>query len=156
MSGERRPVQVLVYPIKLLGRDWEYLLLRRIPARGGFWQGVSGGVEENESLENAARRELIEETGACPIVLQAVGHSYSFPIDEEFASMYPDASEIEEHVFFAQIDEKVSIVMDPAEHDEHTWCVYEKALELLKWPENKKALTAVEGFLSGHRAKHTR
>lgn len=57
----RQPVQVLVHPLKLVGRDWEYLLLRRIPEQGGFWQGVTGGVEGRESLADAARRELIEE-----------------------------------------------------------------------------------------------
>ena len=33
------------------------------PERGGFWFTPGGGVEPGESLEEAARREVLEETG---------------------------------------------------------------------------------------------
>lgn len=39
------------------------LVLRRVPARGGFWQPITGRVEGGEALPAAARRELFEETG---------------------------------------------------------------------------------------------
>ena len=59
----RQPIQVLIYPVKTVGSKWEYLLLRRTASRGGFWQGVTGGVEEDEGVVEAATRELFEETG---------------------------------------------------------------------------------------------
>jgi ADP-ribose pyrophosphatase YjhB (NUDIX family) len=52
----RQPVQVLVHPVRRTEEGWRYLLLHRIPRRGGFWQGVSGGVEWGEALAAAARR----------------------------------------------------------------------------------------------------
>lgn len=152
----RQPVQVLVYPMKLLGWEWEYLLLKRISERGGFWQGVTGGVEAGESLENAARRELVEETRMYPLVLESTDHSYRFPIEKSDAHSYPGASELEEHVFYAQVDGDEVPILDPSEHDESKWCSYEDAIELLRWPENKDALTAVEEHLRRHRAKHSR
>jgi lipoyl(octanoyl) transferase len=152
----RQPVQVLVYPMKLIGWEWEYLLLRRLPERGGFWQGVTGGVESKESLEDAARRELIEETGLYPIVLQSIDHSYSFTVEKDDDHIYPEAAELVEHVFYAQVDGETEPILDAREHDERKWCGYEEALGLLRWQENKDALTAVEEHLNRHRAKHSR
>ena len=54
-------VQCIVYRIN--GGNVEILLLKTIPGRGGFWQSVTGKVEPGESLCDAARRELHEETG---------------------------------------------------------------------------------------------
>ena len=59
----RKTIQMLIYPVRLIGDYRQYLLLKRVTDRGAFWQGVKGGVENGESLLEAARRELIEETG---------------------------------------------------------------------------------------------
>ena len=41
----RLPYQVLAYIRRRLSSDrWEYPLLKRTTVRGGFWQGVSGGL----------------------------------------------------------------------------------------------------------------
>ena len=40
-----------------------FLMLRRIPTRGGFWQGVTGAPHPHESDDEAAIREVREETG---------------------------------------------------------------------------------------------
>ena len=58
----RKPIQVLIYPVRLIVYYQQYLLLKRVADRGAFWQGVKGGVENGESLLEAARRELVEET----------------------------------------------------------------------------------------------
>ncbi len=149
----RQPIHVLVHPITLVDWDWEYLLLRRVPNRGGFWQGVTGGVEGQESLADAARRELIEETRLHPLVLQSIDYSYSFPIDKGLSHLYPEAGEIEEHVFFAQVDRESEPLIDPEEHDKHIWCRFDEALGLLEWLENRDALTRVEEHLRRHRAR---
>ena len=45
----RRLDAVLVYLAKRTDGGWEYLLLRRVARLGGFWQGVTGGVDGSES-----------------------------------------------------------------------------------------------------------
>jgi lipoyl(octanoyl) transferase len=133
-------VQVLVHPVRRTEEGWRYLLLHRIPRRGGFWQGVSGGVEWGEALAAAARRELFEEAGFSPQQLQQVDCSYTFPMQEEWREIYPPGtSEVAEHVFLAVV-ESAEPTLSPGEHDAWRWCTFEEALALLAWPENVVAL----------------
>ena len=39
------------------------LILKRIPERDGYWQPISGGIEEGEKPIDAIKREVYEETG---------------------------------------------------------------------------------------------
>ncbi len=41
----------------------EFLVLRRIERLDGFWQGVTGAPEWGEPDDEAAAREVLEETG---------------------------------------------------------------------------------------------
>ncbi len=96
-------------------------MLRRVPERGGFWQGVTGGVEEGERLIDAARREVLEETSLCPHTITPIDHSYTFPLEERWKRLYPeDVHEIVEHVFIAHTDEATPTLSD--EHDAWRWC----------------------------------
>jgi dATP pyrophosphohydrolase len=144
----RQPTQVLVYPVKPINGEWAYLLLRRTANRGGFWQGVTGGVEEDEDLLEAARRELVEETGLTPSAIQKIDYTYSFPVADRWRHLYAEGvEEITEHVFVAHIDEGQEPVMDTHEHDRWQWCGLSRALALLTWPENIEALKRCDSIL---------
>jgi 8-oxo-dGTP pyrophosphatase MutT (NUDIX family) len=137
----RQPVQVLIYPARAMSGDWEYLLLRRTASRGGFWQGVTGGVEEGEGIPEAARREFVEETGLVPVSMHRLGYSYAFPVEDRWRHLYAEGvREITEHVFVAQVDDRQAPAIDPDEHDQWGWFGLDRALELLAWPENIEAL----------------
>jgi len=58
-----------------------YLLVRqfRFAARDWLWELPAGGVELGESLQHAARREMIEETGFRPRHLKKLISFYSSP-----------------------------------------------------------------------------
>lgn len=59
-----RTAQLFCIVFRKKGEDYEFLLLRRIPQKGGFWQPVSGGLEESDASKlEAAYRELKEEAG---------------------------------------------------------------------------------------------
>jgi 8-oxo-dGTP pyrophosphatase MutT (NUDIX family) len=122
----------------------EYLLLKRSADRGGFWQGVTGGLEAGESLEQAARREVTEETGYqrfdhfMPLDLR-----YSYPLDRpRWGHLYaPDVTMIHEECFGAEVGlDQGEPVLDPDEHDQYRWLDAERALALLLWPENQEAM----------------
>ena len=149
----RQPFQVLVYPVRTAGSRWEVLLLRRSASRGGFWQGVTGGVEEEEDLVEAARRELYEETGLAPFALEQIDYSYSFPVEEEWRHLYAvGVEEVVEHVFLALVDGQ----QEPTitwEHDNWQWCSFRQALGILTWPGNIEALKRCERFVKARSPK---
>ncbi len=57
----RAPFQVLVLPFRRIGKAIEYAIFRRSDA--GYWQGIAGGGEDQETPLQAARREAEEEAG---------------------------------------------------------------------------------------------
>src|SRR5215207_9465637 len=126
----RQPIQVLVYPVKAAGNGWEYLLLHRLASRGDFWQGVTGGVEAGEEIADAAKREIIEETGLVPSIIQKVDYTFSYPVAEKWRHLYADGvEEITEYVFLAQVGGQQAPILDAREHDQWKWCSFEDALE---------------------------
>ena len=137
----RQPIQVLVYVVRRhQGGDWQYLLLRRVPDRGRFWQGITGGAEEGENLLQAATRELAEETQLTPLTLEKADFHYSFPMEERWRHLYkPGTEAITEYVFIASVGHQDEPVLSP-EHDGYEWCEFEQALGKLTWPNNVEAL----------------
>lgn len=59
----RQPQQVHIWLYRENGRaEWEFAVFQRSD-NPDCWQGVCGGLEEGETLEEGARRELFEEAG---------------------------------------------------------------------------------------------
>ncbi len=145
----RLPIQVLVYLAKPRGSDCEYLLLRRVPRIGGFWQGVSGGLKEGEGIAQAASREVLEETGFSLDTVKSIEYSYRFPVSDEWRHLYhPNVKEVVEHVFVAETgsgDPRLS-----PEHDTWRWCRLDEAATLLKYPHNLESLRQCASFLSNN------
>ncbi|MFQ6061465.1 MAG: NUDIX pyrophosphatase [Thermoplasmata archaeon] len=128
------------------------MLLRRISSRGGFWQGVTGGVEEGENLEEAARRELFEEAGLLPIALERIDYSYSFPVEDKWRHIYEYGDDVEEivaYVFLAYMDDKEPTI-DTREHERWKWCQFAEALKLLTWSGDIEALKRCDKALATH------
>lgn len=57
----RAPYQVLVFPYYISHNGIEYAIFRRSDA--GWWQAISGGGEEGETIIESAKREAWEEGG---------------------------------------------------------------------------------------------
>jgi len=150
----RIPIQVLVYPVRKIDNDWEYLMLKRIKDRGGFWQGVTGAPEGNETLYEAAKRELHEETGFKSVNLIKTDISYIIPMEERWKDIYPKGTkQIPEFLFIAILNKEHLPKIDPIEHDYWKWCSYESAMNLLSLEDNKKALEHVQKFLKEYLIK---
>jgi phosphatase NudJ len=109
-------------------RGDEFLVLRRVEAKGRYWHTVAGRVEAGESWEDAARRELLEET-ALAAELRALG-TFSYE------------PAMEGRAFVAEAPPGWEPALD-WEHDEHRWCTRGDAEALLEYPEPKEMLHAV-------------
>ena len=145
----RVPRQVLVY-LHLPGP--EFLLLHRIERLGGFWQGVTGAPEWGESDNEAAVREVFEETGLdIASGVHSVDYRYELrpPADSShWESLYgPDVHTVAEEVFAAAAPDGWEPTLS-WEHDDYRWCTLEEALGLLKFEENREGLRRAARSLS--------
>ncbi len=150
----RIPIQVLIYTIRKTNEDWEYLMLKRVKNRGGFWQGVTGAPENDETLSDGAKRELNEETGYSSVNLIKTDISYIIPMEDRWKDIYPEGTkEIPEYLFIAMIPHPDPPKIDPTEHYDWKWCSYEEAMDLLSLEDNKRALEYVQKYLRDVRNK---
>lgn len=78
-SRERPSVTVdVVVVAPMEGQRCVLLIRRKNPPYQGRWALPGGFVEPYESLEEAARRELLEETGVLPVRLEQL-HTFGDP-----------------------------------------------------------------------------
>ena len=132
---------VSVVPIS---EDGRVLLLRRSQARGGFWQPVTGRIEPGESPEAAARRELLEETGA-DVPVHDLGYRHSFALEP--ALLGRGAAELlvaEESAFAARVPPSFACRISD-EHAEHGWFTPAEAVERLRFAGLRKAVRLAAG-----------
>ncbi len=135
-------VEVCVFRFR--GDRAEVLLLRR--AKGetlypGMWQLITGGVHDGETSQQAARRELREETG-----LDAV-RFWIAPSTSSFYDPRQDAV-IVIPLFAAQVAEDAIPVLSD-EHDRYEWRDFSDAERRMVWPGQREGLAIVQSFIVG-------
>ncbi len=113
----------------------EFLVLLRAPAGHGYWHLVSGGVESGEEPREAALRELEEETG----LARPPGFE---PIPLELGYRPPARTWITVHPFAVAAPPGWEPVLNE-EHVDYRWCSEDAAVELLEYPEPRRALQHV-------------
>ena len=142
----RIPRDVSVHLFRREGDSVWFLLLRRTVARGGFWQGVTGAPLEGESDEEAALREVREETGwDVGPTIQSLDSTYSYALDDALRDRWdrvygPEIREVRVVSFAAAAPSGLDPVLDREEHDRFGWFEYEEAWTLLEWPVEADAL----------------
>lgn len=143
----RAPYQVLVFPYHINSNGIEYAIFHRSDA--DWWQAVSGGGEDGETVIESAKREAWEEAGISKdslyIKLDTVN---SIPAEEFKDSIYwgKNVYVIPENCYGVQIIDKQ--LMLSHEHTEYRWMSYTDAISYLKWDGNKVALWELNKRLS--------
>jgi dihydroneopterin triphosphate diphosphatase len=147
----RVPFQILVMPFRRAPSGlYEFALMRR--ADGGYWQGVAGGGESGESPEQAAVREILEETGVfTDHPLYRLDTTCSVPTAGfPERRQWPPALHVMPEYAFALDCTGGEIRLSP-EHTELVWLTYERAWPCLHWDSNRTALHELnERLLNGH------
>ena len=121
----------------------EFLLLHRIPEKGGFWQPVSGGLEDDtETVKDGALREVYEETGiTIKDITRIIENVHEFTIDKHYLTGEP-IPRITEYVLGIETKNEIVINIENnivKEHREYRWVHFDEAIKLLKWQNNKDA-----------------
>jgi len=120
------PISVLVI---VHTAEREVLLLER-SLRRGYWQSVTGSVDRmDEPLEQAAAREVLEETGieAAAGRLTRWNVVYTFEIYPQWRHRFaPGVLHNVEHVFALELDARAPVRVAPQEHTAYIW---------LPWPQ---------------------
>lgn len=130
MPADNRVSQINCIVFKPERSGYKFLVLKRREDRGGFWQSVTGGVQEGEDQISALKRELREETGISEF-RQIINLKYSFSF------CLPRLGNLTENVYAIEIKPEVEVVLS-AEHTEYRWLDFEEALGLLKYDTNKE------------------
>ena len=127
------PCELRTISVALTDERGRLLLLRRTPARGGFWQILTGRCEMGESPLQTAAREIFEETGFAP----ALGELRDLDYTHAFALQLPGPPRFARETAFA-----LQVSGEPRlsdEHDAFRWCTLEDALPLLPFAGLRRA-----------------
>lgn len=151
----RAPLQILVFPFRAAaGGGFEYAVFRRADGDGTVWQAISGGAEDDETAEAAARREMAEEGGidpAAPLIAldaRASIPAHGFAASAEWGA---DVYVIPEYAFAVRLAPGQALALSH-EHAEHRWLAYDDARALLSWDSNRVALWELHTRLGRERA----
>ena len=137
----RAPFQILVMPYKF-STSGEIKFAIFLRSDGDFWQGISGGGEDDETPLETAKRESMEEANIpqhFPFI--QLDNTNSIPLSN-FKDRYlwgENIYVVPEHSFGVDIgDHKIKL---SSEHTEFRWATYNDALETLEFDSNKTALS---------------
>jgi len=140
----RQPIKVCVFVVRPCDGGEELLLLRRGAERGGWWQPVTGALEDDETLAQAAARELFEETSLHAHKLIDTCMTNVFKPSERASARFDHPPQfITEHVFIAIVPHNDEVNIDTQEHVEFAWVSRECALKMLYWQANRDFLERV-------------
>ena len=125
----------------------EVLVAHRIDVLGGHWHVVAGALEDGESPQQAAERELFEETGLrVPLEHEESVHGFVYAIPGSAGSLGGRRvmPVVKRRVvcFLVEVEASWEPVLN-WEHDSYAWLSPTVACERLRWPSMARALRHV-------------
>lgn len=131
------PISVLVL---IYTKNKDILILKKNNGKD-MWQSVTGSINDGESVDDAAKREVYEETGLNTDNIINCNKQYIFEIYEMWRYKYDDnVTHNTEHVFLLELEERKDIVIDKEEHVSYEWTSRVKAAEKVFSHTNRQAI----------------
>jgi dATP pyrophosphohydrolase len=150
----RAPFQVLVLPYRRSGERLEYAVFRR--ADLGVWQGIAGGGEDDETPDEAARREVFEEAGiSSSSTVQRLASMSAIAVEHfsDRQSWDPSLETIPEYSY--AVDAGRQPLDLSVAHTDVRWVDLEEGLVMLEWESNRAALRELHERLTGRASDRT-
>jgi len=143
-EGAKNTKRTIVYVV-IRDKEDKYLVLDW--KKEGWRSFVCGGVEEGETIEEAALREAYEESGYKNIVIDSVNDFY---FTDKFYASHKDVNrEVKGHIAYAHLKNDEKIELAEAEEKLHTpvWIKKSEVLNFL----NKPVKECIEWFYEGQK-----
>ncbi len=112
-----------------------YLILKH---KAGHWAFPKGHVENNETEVETALREIKEETSLIVTI------DDGFKVINEYQ---PTRYSIKEVVYFMARSNTDKVFDQQAEIDNYRWCLYDEAIDLITYENDKKVLLKANDYL---------
>ncbi len=143
----RRAVFIVLYTMER-GKNGEisYLLLKRKLHWKG-WEFPKGKIEPGESKAQAASREAHEESGLKIKKLKRINISGKYRYPKVLADR-PGVIGQTYQLFAGEVKaDKKKVKLDKREHSGFKWQGFQKAMKMLKWPNQKRCLKITNNLL---------
>ena len=133
----RKPKQVLVFLYRK-NRNYEYCIFYRKKMQ--IWQAISGGVEDDETLIETVKREVLEETNIEVNDIFELSSVSSIPVVNVTGKFtWGDDIYVVTEYSFGVFTENNEIKLS-SEHKQYGWFSFDEAYEKLEFDSNKTAL----------------
>jgi 8-oxo-dGTP pyrophosphatase MutT (NUDIX family) len=125
----------------VLGEDGRIVIVEQ---HGNSWSLPKGGVEEGESILDAARREVREETGIADLrLIQELGTFERGSLDKDGKNEDPQFPVRRRTMFLFKTEETSFKPEDVGEVTDIRWATLDEAIAALTHPKDKEFLKSV-------------
>ncbi len=128
----------------VLGPDGRIVVVNQ---GSNVWSLPKGGVDEGESLADAARREVTEECGLTDLTLHKELGSYSRYRTGKGGIGEVTTEPIKHITIFLFTTAQTALVRQEGETVEVRWATVDEATEMLTHPKDKEFLRSVRGII---------
>ena len=115
----------------------KYLLIKN--RRAAHWGFPKGHIEQGETLEQTALREVLEETGLHLNIIDGFSCVSKYKIRDRIDKMV---------TIFVGTTSDTSTVIQREEIEDFIWLTYDKAMNLLRFENDKNILESAYNFLN--------